>query len=162
MKVLDNIPLMDDNKLAILFSNALEMKRKKKNEDNANLVISAVQSEWRIRLDLFKQGNYKADRPDQGILATVGYKVGNDGVSKEIREYLLDYIITSQLPPIGSPAYISEWGEENSPLRYKKLHRVIRVLASSAISLGNMNKAATEWEEDLLYIEEKWSYLKNK
>ena len=162
MKILENIPSMDDNKLARLFSNALEMKRKKKTEEDTDKVIKAVQEEWKKRLSLFEEGEYKADTPDQGILKTIGYKVGNDGVRKESREYLLDYILTSQLPLIGSPTYIAEWSEENSALRYKKLHRVIRVLASSAITIGNMNKAATEWEEDLLYIEKKWSHLKNK
>jgi len=161
LKVLENIPLMDDNKLAKLFTNALEMKRKKKMEENADNVIKAVQAEWKKRLELYQKGSYKADTPDQGVLKTVGYKVGNDGVSHEVREYLLDYILTSQLPPIGSPAYIAEWGKESSALRYRKLHRVIRVLASSAITLGNMKKAATEWEEDLLYIEKKWIHLKN-
>ena len=162
MKILENIPSMDDNKLARLFSNALEMKRKRKMEEDADKVIKAVQEEWKKRLILYEEGEYKADTPDQGVLKTLGYKVGNDGVEKETREYLLDYILTSQLPLIGSPAYIAEWGEESSALRYKKLHRVIRVLASSAITIGNMNKAATEWEEDLLYIEKKWSHLKNK
>ncbi len=162
MKILNNIPLMDDNKLTKLFANALEMKRKRKMEENADNVIKAVQQEWDKRLKLQKEGRYKADTPDQGVLKTVGYKVGNDGISKEVREYLLDYILTSQLPPIGTPAYIAEWGKESSALRYRKLHRVIRVLASSAKTLGYMIKAETEWEEDLLYIEKKWSHLKNK
>ncbi len=161
MKILENIPLMDDNKLSKLLSNALEMKRKQKMEENAERVIEAVQEEWQKRLKLYQKGGYKADTPDQGVLKTVGYKVGNEGVSKEIRENLLDYILTSQLPPIGSPAYIAEWGKDGSAQRYRKLHRVIRVLASSAKTLGNMSKAEKEWEEDLIYIEKKWSHLKN-
>ena len=72
---------MDDNKLAKLFTNALEMKRKKKMEENADNVIKAVQAEWKKRLELYQKGSYKADTPDQGVLKTVGYKVGNDGVS---------------------------------------------------------------------------------
>ena len=82
-------------------------------------------------------------------------------MGKETRENLLDYILTSQLPPIGSPAYLAEWGNDGSAQRYRKLHRVIRVLASSAKTLGNMSKAEKEWEEDLVYIEKKWSHLKN-
>ena len=85
---------MDDNKLTKLFANALEMKRKRKMEENADNVIKAVQQEWDKRLKLQKEGRYKADTPDQGVLKTVGYKVGNDGVSKEVREYLLEYILT--------------------------------------------------------------------
>ena len=72
---------MDDNKLTKLFANALEMKRKRKMEENADNVIKAVQQEWDKRLKLQKEGRYKADTPDQGVLKTVGYKVGNDGAT---------------------------------------------------------------------------------
>ena len=44
---------MDDNKLAKLFTNALEMKRKRKMEENADSVIKAVQAEWKKRLELY-------------------------------------------------------------------------------------------------------------
>ena len=101
MKILENIPLMDDNKLSKLLSNALDMKRKQKMEENAERVIEAVQEEWQKRLKLYQKGGYKADTPDQGVLKTVGYKVGNEGVSKEIRENLLDYILTRFLILVG-------------------------------------------------------------
>ena len=40
---------MDDNKLSKLLSNALDMKRKQKMEENAERVIEAVQEEWQKR-----------------------------------------------------------------------------------------------------------------
>jgi hypothetical protein len=38
-----------------------------------------------------------------------------------------------------------EWGTKLSLTRYRKLHRVVRVLASSGKTLGNMDKAVIEW-----------------
>ena len=156
MKVIEKIPTMNDNQISVLFANATDMILRKKKLEDAALVIKAIQKEWQLRLNDFKKGSYKADSPEQGVLKTIGYKVGNEGLSKSKRHFLLDYIIEEVLPPVGSPAHMAEWGVPKSKTRYKKLHRVIRVLASGAISMGNMDKAAAEWEDDLGYIETKW------
>ena len=42
---------------------------------------------------------------------------------------------------------MEEWGEPETAERYRKAHRVIRVLASSAKTLGNQEKAAADWED---------------
>ena len=88
----------------------------------------------------------------------VGYKVGNEGEKTSIRRKLLDFIMSENLPPVGSPAYIAECGEKMSKDRYRKLHRVIRVLASSGKTKGNRDKAVIEWEEDLEYLENNWKF----
>ena len=53
---------------------------------------------------------------------------------------MFDYIISDVLPSVNSPAYMVEWSEKLSLQRYRKLHRVIQVLASSAQAMGNMEK----------------------
>ena len=106
----------------------------------------------------FNKNKYKAATPENGVLSVVGYKVGNEGEKTSIRRKLLDFIMTENLPPVGSPAYMAEWGEKMSKERYRKLHRVIRVLASSGKTLGNMDKAVIEWEEDLDYLENNWKF----
>lgn len=156
MKVIQKIPSMDDNELSQLFQNAQDMLFKDKGADAAKSVIVAIEAEWARRLTNFRAGQYKADAPQEGVLKAIGYRVGNNGISEPKRHQLLDFAITGTLPPVGSPAHMAEWGEPCSRTRYAKLHRVIRVLASSARTLGNMEKAAEEWEEDLLYIEQKW------
>ena len=157
MKVINNIPKMDDRALTRLFINAQKLLTKNPSNADALTVLSAIQIEWDDRLKKFLAGKYKASTPEQGLLSVVGYKVGNEGERKPVRHTILDYILTSDLPPVASPAYMAEWGHKNTPERYRKLHRVIRVLASSGKTLGNMDKAVIEWEEDLDYLELKWA-----
>ena len=151
---------MSDNELSKLFTNALELIHNKKMVDSAQQVLEAIEVEWSKRLEAYKDGEYKADTPEKGVLKTLGYRVGNDGVSSEKRKMLIDYLLNQQLPPVGSPAHMAEWGEPSSKQRYRKAHRVIQVLKSSASTLGYMDKAAKEWAEDLDYMEKTWGHLK--
>ena len=160
MKVISKIPAMSDNELSKLFTNALELIHNKKMVDSAQQVLEAIEVEWSKRLEAYKDGEYKADTPEKGVLKTLGYRVGNDGVSSEKRKMLIDYLLNEQLPPVGSPAHMAEWGEPSSKQRYRKAHRVIQVLKSSASTLGYMDKAAKEWAEDLDYMEKTWGHLK--
>lgn len=160
MKVIEKIPSMSDNELSRLFANVIEFIEKKKQLDNALAVKRAIQAEWVRRLAAFTQGNYKAESPETGVLKTIGYKVGNDGLPDTKRRLLIDYLISEILPPVGSPAHMAEWGEPLTKLRYQKAHRVIQVLLSSAKTLGYMDKAAREWENDLKYLEDTWEHLK--
>lgn len=160
MKIVEKIPSMSDNELSSLFNNALELIEKNKMVAEANIVLTEIQKEWNKRLQEFNAGNYKADTPEKGVLRTIGYHVGNDGIGEKKRRLLIDYLLSGELPPVGSPAHMAEWGNPNSRERYRKAHRVIQVLKSSAKTLGNMSKAEKEWGEDLRYMEEKWSHLK--
>ena len=155
LKVLANIPKMDDQALSRLFINAQKMHNIN-NDQNAGLVLDAIKKEWAKRLELFEQNKYKASSPEQGVLHMVGYRVGNDGEKTAFRRHILNFIISDILPPVGSPAHMAEWGKPLSYDRYRKLHRVIRVLASRGKTMGNMDKAVSEWEDDLLYLEEFW------
>ena len=158
LKVLQNITKLDDNALSRLFINAQKLLEKNDENFDARQVIDAIKSEWETRLQLFKQNKYKAATPENGLLSVVGYKVGNEGEKTSIRRKLLDFIMSENLPPVGSPAYIAEWGEKMSKDRYRKLHRVIRVLASSGKTKGNRDKAVIEWEEDLECLENNWKF----
>ncbi len=158
LKVLQNITKLDDNALSRLFINAQKLLEKNDENFDARQVIDAIKSEWETRLQLFKQNKYKATTPENGLLSVVGYKVGNEGEKTSIRRKLLDFIMSENLPPVGSPAYLAEWGEKMSKDRYRKLHRVIRVLASSSKTKGNRDKAVIEWEEDLEYLENNWKF----
>ncbi len=157
LKILERIPEMDDNALARLLSNAQTLLQKKPDNGDAKVAIQAVQNEWAERQARFEQGQYKATSPKHGVLSVVGYKVGNDGAPEQIRHAKLDYIMIGVLPPVSSPAYMAEWGAPGTRQRYRKLHRVIRVLASSGKHFNNMELAVQHWEEDLLYLERTWA-----
>lgn len=156
MNVLEKIPSMNDNQLSTLLSNAQRLIYENKRLEKAKAVVRAIQDEWSKRLAGYRSGSYKADTPEEGLLKRVGYKVGNSGESTKMRHQLLDFIITGVLPPVGSPAYMAEWGTPDSKVRYRKLHRVIRTLASSGGHFSNMEKAVDEWEDDLSYLEREW------
>lgn len=157
MKVIQNISNLDDNALSRLFANAQRLLSRGKNMEDAQMVIEAITEEWEKRLQLFLSGRYKAASPQNGVLSMVGYKVGNDGEKTVIRRQMLDYIMSETLPPVSSPAHMAEWGKKLTKTRYRKLHRVIRVLASSGKTMGNMDKAVSEWEDDLEYLEKTWA-----
>lgn len=158
MKIIALIPGMDDNKLSVLFQNAQDMILKGRDAQAARTILAAIEAEWGRRLQAWQAGRYKADAPPEGVLRAIGYRVGNNGISEARRHQLLDFAITGTLPPVGSPAHMAEWGTPRSRTRYAKLHRVIRVLASSAHTLGTMERAAEEWEADLEYIERTWKH----
>ena len=156
LKVIQNIPNLDDIRLSKLFVNAQKLLDKNEQNNDAKLVLNAVKDEWERRLRLFHQNKYKASSPKNGILSVIGYKVGNEGEKTSVRRKMLDYIMSETLPPVASPAYMAEWGDTLSKDRYRKLHRVLRVLAINGASMVNMDKAVSEWEDDLEYIENKW------
>lgn len=160
MKVIEKIPSMSDNELSRLFINVMEFIENKKQLDIAIQVKLAIQTEWARRLEAYNEGSYKAETPETGVLKTIGYKVGNDGLPESKRRLLINYLISETLPTVGGPAHMAEWGEPLTKLRYQKAHRVIQVLLSSAKTLGYMDKAAREWEDDLRYMEETWDHLK--
>ena len=53
MKILKNIPSMDDNAICRLFVNAQRLLLKNKENSDAKLVLHAIKVEWEKRLKLF-------------------------------------------------------------------------------------------------------------
>ena len=90
MKILKNIPSMDDNAICRLFVNAQRLLLTNKQNSDAKLVLEAIKVEWEKRLKLFEAGNYKATTPENGVLSVVSYKVGNEGENPEIRQQMFD------------------------------------------------------------------------
>ena len=154
--LLEKIPKMDDNQLRGLFLNAFRLLLKNERAVEAEAAIQAIQSTWASRAEAYNFNQYKADTPDKGMLNALGYHVGEAGEPEALRHKILDYAITGVLPPAGSPPYYEEWGKPLTRQRYRKLHRVIRVLASSSSHFDNTQKANREWEDDLLYLENHW------
>jgi hypothetical protein len=49
-------------------------------------------------------------RPNDGMLATLGYRVGSMNGEKGLSVGILKHLIERQIPMVGSPAYTEEWG----------------------------------------------------
>jgi hypothetical protein len=79
IRILQNIPKMDDNALSRLFINAQRLLYKNPENQDTISVIEAIKTEWEKRLREFRVGKHKASSPEQGVLSVVGYKVGNEG-----------------------------------------------------------------------------------
>ena len=108
-KIVHQIPNLGDNKLLVLYQNALRLISKAPNND-AEEVISAVQAEWLKRLQLAEKSAYKAETPRVGMLGTLGYSVGESGVNTKRRRVILDKVFTGELPIVGSPLPILSYG----------------------------------------------------
>ena len=109
--IIEKIPKMSDEELLILFHNAAKSLLKEPALEAAS-VIKAIGNEWAKRLDHARAGTRTTERPNDGMLATLGYRVGSvNGEKTPIRRTILELILEQlQLPIVGSPAYTDEWG----------------------------------------------------
>ena len=82
-----------DEGLLTLFSNAMSLIEKGQRLHEAEDVIKEIEIEWEERLKKYLLADEKAERPSRGMLKTIGYAVGNDGVSTARRQLLLDHLI---------------------------------------------------------------------
>jgi hypothetical protein len=160
--IIQKIPDMSDEDLLNLFHNAAKSLTKGLNLEAAS-VIKAIGNEWTKRLDQARAGTRSTERPNDGMLATLGYRVGSvNGEKTPIRRKILELILEQlQLPIVGSPAYTDEWGEPNSSKRYNKLVRFLesQLTNPSNINRPNMGKAMIEWAEDLEWVQTKCAHL---
>ena len=81
-----------DEGLLTLFSNAMNLIEKGQRVQEAEDVIKKIELEWEERLKKYLFADEKADRPSRGMLKTIGYAVGNDGVGTVRRQLLLDHL----------------------------------------------------------------------
>ena len=155
MSIIQKIPNMSDDELLTLFKNAFDLIERRKNEEQANHVLREIQKEWELRLAKQIVGEYKSDRPQIGLLSSLGYSVGESGVRTKRRRLIIDYIINETLPFVGSPSYMAEWGKPSTKKRYNKLQTVLSEMIFQNKNKG-WDKAIIEWTEDLEYLREKW------
>jgi hypothetical protein len=159
--VLEKIPKLNDGELLVLFRNAAS-KLSTELTRTAESIIAAVEDEWKKRLERARAGTYLAARPNDGMLATLGYRVGNaNGEKTPNRRLILKLLLERQLPMVGSPAYTDEWGAPESSRRYEKLTRFLESQLNNPgnINRPNMEKAMIEWGEDLEWVRRTYSHL---
>ncbi|WP_252258129.1 hypothetical protein [Erythrobacter aurantius] len=129
----------------------------------AHLHLAAIQSEW-VRRRLLEPNHDTwlepattagADNPRKGILASLGYALSENRSAKE-RRWLLDAILTTQLPPVVDRDYVESWGEPSSKERFDKVIRSLRGFASRAYGVRGREIAREIWLRDAVHLEKNW------
>lgn len=153
-----NLAKMSDGDLERMFRSCVNaITQAKPNAGEAEKRLGEINAIWRTRLSAALEGRYKAESPEVGVLKTLGYQVGKEGLPERARRALLDYAMSGNLPFVGSPAHMMEWGDPCTSTRYRKLHRVLAGFATSARTQGeHMSVAGANWEADLAYVEDVW------
>mgnify|MGYP001452407641 CR=1 FL=1 len=101
-----------------------------------------------------EQGEHSSGAPAEGIMSTMGYRVGDtQGVKKEYRRMIIIEILKGPLPFVDSPSYMNEWGSDASPKRFKKIKNFLIGEINSPLQRNN-HRARLEWNEDLEWLEE--------
>jgi hypothetical protein len=162
--IIEKIPNMNDQDLLVLFHNAASKLSTGLNPA-AESIIEAVEQEWKKRLDRARAGAHLPARPNEGMLATLGYRVGSvNGEKTPNRRRILKHLLERQLPMVGSPAYTDEWGAPNSTKRYGKLNRFLESQLNNPGNNNrpNMAKAMIEWREDLDWVQRTYTHFANE
>jgi hypothetical protein len=150
----------DDANVITMFQNCMRAIRLGgPRATNAEQLIDTITLEMNRRLARASAQQFSSETPSVGLLKTVGYSVGNNGETTPTRHAIIDYIMTKPLPPIGSISYMVSWGDPLTLKRYQKLCRTLESFISNANSRYSMGLACYHWEQELRYIQEKWSHL---
>lgn len=117
---------MSYDDLLQVFMNAVNLIVKEKQVEAAKRMISEIQNE-RARRREVGDAFIDFDRPEVGMLAALGYRVGHaEGRPPQFRREILKYVLSGELPMVHSASYTEEWGEPGSSTRYSKLIRFLQ------------------------------------
>jgi len=96
--------------------------------------------------------------PATGILAALGYRVGQAGTPLKQRRQILDFVFAEDLPPIDSAAYMRSWGEPNSGPRLQKLSESLAAFTRNAKrrKVDALKMAICHWQDDLQYLHDRY------
>jgi hypothetical protein len=145
--VLDLLQSKSDADLLIIFKNCVRALAKGPNE-NAVQVIRGIEEEWQGRL----KGWSSDPRPNEGMLASLGYHVGNNGETLAVRRRILKHVLEGELPVVGSVAYTAEWGRPLTQQRFDKLTRFFMNMLDGARNNPGMTSAIAHWQADLDWV----------
>ena len=139
-----NLDEMSYDDLFQMFVNAVSLIIKDKQVEAAKGMIVSIQKERERRRNL-GDAFVDFDRPDTGMLAALGYRVGQtQGRPPRARREILKFVLQGELPMVHSASYSEEWGEPGSFKRYRKSNR----------TKPNMRAAVRDWSEDLEWLEQ--------
>ena len=125
--------------------------------------IDRINAHWEELVQFAEENQIQPHMlPERGMMAVMGYHVGNDGVAKMKRREILGEVIEEPLPFVHTPMYMREWGAPNSHRRVDKVcsffHGEINKPRGNA---RDFERAIKEWEDDLEFVQETWGHLVN-
>lgn len=93
-----------------------------------------------------------------GLLAYLGYRVGQNGAVTSERQHILDYVYNQEVPNVNSPEYMSEWGQPQTGTRLEKTAETIAASVRNAKRRtdADLSLAIQEWEDDLEYTKRRY------
>ena len=151
-----------DAQLLVLLKNCHE--RFDNNPSKAENIISLVNEEFKRRQKVACSVPYLFTIRQVGVLKAFGYEVGDGGVfDDKKREFILDIVVNSEIPPIdqGSPIefkrVVKSWAEPKTRVR---IRRLINKLEHYVHEYGNYRynqRARNHWLRDIEYLETKAS-----
>ena len=121
---------------------------KAEKEELIEKMINVIKDEWEGRK---AREETKYMSPRNGLLSTMGYKVGIEGYKEKVRRKVLKDVISGPLPLVGNPDYMKEWGEDNSPKRIQKLSNCL-IGFSSGKQHETHYQAIKDWKDDLSWL----------
>jgi hypothetical protein len=157
--IVDRIPNMTDPEILVLFENATRRISNDKDVVAAQDALSAIEREWKKRLDGARARLDRYDTPAVGMLATLGYRVGaTKGETTAVRRRILKHALEGHLPMVSSPGYTDEWSSPKSTKRFSKLIQFLESQLSNPANREHV-QAMIEWSEDLSWVQQNYSYL---
>jgi hypothetical protein len=153
--ILDRLQSKNDEDLLNIFKNCMRVLAGGPNEE-ASLVIEGLQREWERRVS---RSTYTIVRPNVGMLAELGYRVGNNGERLSVRRQILKHVVERGLPVVGSVAYTAEWGKPKTRERVQKLTNFFVGMIENARGNPDMTTAVAHWEADLEWVQEQYGHL---
>lgn len=102
-----------------------------------------------------KSARIEAELP-VGVLSTVGYRVGVNGLAPVIRHQILERIYRGQLPQELPRDYLAEWGLPGTAHRLHKLANTIAALTRNMKRRSPGAAASGDWEEDLRMLKRRF------
>lgn len=92
---------------------------------------------------------------EESPLHVMGYSVGQQGAEESTRHEILRRAFCEQIPIVGPPGYMQQWGEPSSAQRLKKIADNLSTSCRNARSRANPPQAAiSDWESDLEWLRE--------
>jgi hypothetical protein len=126
-----------------------------------------IEAEWCLRRErgfhpaewhLPANGLFRGKAVPQGsLLRALGYRVGaSSPLNDDQRRWLLDEIVSCEMPPVASPSYMEEWGAPLTAIRLERVIRSLRAFGSNAWAYRKMELAREAWLSDARYLERHW------
>lgn len=94
----------------------------------------------------------------EGLLSYVGYRVGRNGVDKQVRQSILDCVFHNELPQVDSEEYMRQWDAPKSAARLQKMAESLAAFTRNAKrkDFFDYRDAIADWESDLSYLWRKY------